>query len=134
MREYPMNRRLERRCPLPKEDRNVAPRHRSDCLVRIEPADLESERVPIVLLRAFDIGNRQFRHWRTDRGWGCCLAHRVLLIVEHLLPVELSRLILTLQAYAQRSIDRPAQTKQPNDQRIRDRGLRPEPERSRQHL
>lgn len=61
--EHPVNRRFEGRLPLAKEDNRVVARHGPDPLARVEPSDLKTERIPVVLLRAFDIGHRQFRHW-----------------------------------------------------------------------
>src|ERR1700691_2940683 len=61
--EHPVNRRLERRLSLAKEDRRVAVRHRPNFLAWVKPSNLKAEYISVILLRAFNIGDRQLRHW-----------------------------------------------------------------------
>jgi hypothetical protein len=61
-----VNRSLEWRGCLPKEYRHVSAWYGPN-LARIEPANLKAECVPIVLLRAFNISNGQFRHRLANR-------------------------------------------------------------------
>ena len=61
--EYPMNGGLKWPSSLPKKYRHVRSRHGPNVFVRIEPANLKAECVPIVLLGAFNIGDGQFGNW-----------------------------------------------------------------------
>src|SRR5436190_23010600 len=75
LREHPVNRRLERRLPPPKEDRNISPGHSPYLPCRVEPPDLKTESVAVVSLRALDVRNRQLWHRAIDGGQGLSCAH-----------------------------------------------------------
>src|SRR4029453_19281093 len=64
-REYPMHSRLEWWPSFTEEDCEISPSR--DCanrLVRLQPVHLETQHIAIVLLRALDVQDRQFRD-----GW-----------------------------------------------------------------
>jgi hypothetical protein len=63
----PVNRSRKRRGRFAEEYHRVAAGHGANA-VGIELADGKAEGIAIVPLRAFDIGNGQFRNWRTERG------------------------------------------------------------------
>jgi hypothetical protein len=58
-----MNGGFERRIPLPKEYRHTTTRHGPNFFARIKPSDLKAECISVMLLCAFDISDRQLRHW-----------------------------------------------------------------------
>src|SRR6185369_3514185 len=64
--EYPVNGRFERSLLLSKENCDVATRHGSNLFVGVEPSDLKSERITVVLLSELDVGYRQLGHGMTD--------------------------------------------------------------------
>jgi hypothetical protein len=61
--EHPVNSRFERRLPLLKEYRHTAARHGPNLFAWVNPSNLKAECISLVLLCAFDIGDRQLRHW-----------------------------------------------------------------------
>src|SRR5262245_51762665 len=78
-----MNCRLKWGRPLPEEYRHVASGHGAYLLVRIEPGDLETEGISIVLLRAFNISDRELRHWRGNRRQWPFGSHVALAAIRH---------------------------------------------------
>ena len=56
--EDPMDGRFKWRCPLAKEDRYFAAGYSPHLSAREEPSNLKPERVSVMLLREFDIGDR----------------------------------------------------------------------------
>src|SRR5690348_2494569 len=65
-RMHPEHRGFEGRGALAEENRRVIPVHRADLLAGLDPADLETERVAVVSLRALDVGNREFGDGRVE--------------------------------------------------------------------
>jgi hypothetical protein len=80
-----MNRSLKWRGFLPKEYRHVSAGHGPNLFAWIEPANLKAECIPIVLLRAFNISNGQFRHWLANRRQGLFCVHEALLYASSVL-------------------------------------------------
>src|SRR5262245_2445835 len=68
--EHPVNGRLKRCGFLPKEDRHISTRHGPDLVVRIQPGNLKTECISIMLLRPLDVNDGQFRHRRRNRRQG----------------------------------------------------------------
>src|SRR5258708_2124554 len=77
--EHTVNGRFERRIPLPKEYRHITARHCPNFLAWVKPSNFKAECISVMLLCAFDISDRQLRHWPANRTHFLLCAHRVLL-------------------------------------------------------
>ena len=67
----------KRRIPLPKEYRpHISAPRGPDPFVWVKPGNLKAECIPVMLLCAFDIGDRQLRYWLANRGHFLFCVHR----------------------------------------------------------
>src|SRR5690242_18535415 len=95
-----MNSRLEWRLPLPEEDRYIFAFHGSNPFVGVKPSNLKAQHIPVMLLCAFDINDRQLRHRVADRFHFFVCAHKALLVALYSISPT-TRQISTLPSPAQ---------------------------------
>jgi hypothetical protein len=84
-----MNGGFERWIPLPKEYRYTIARHGPNFFAWVKPSDLKAECISVMLLCAFDVSDRQLRHWPANRGHFLFCAHRDLLYAANRPRVKL---------------------------------------------
>ena len=77
-----MDGRLERRLPLAEEDCYTTACYRSNSFVWVKPSNLKAEHISVMLLRAFDIDDRQLRHWLARKNHFLFCNHRDILLLS----------------------------------------------------
>lgn len=79
-REHPVNYRLKRGLPLPKEYRRITAQYGPNGFTLVKPSNLKAKCVSVVLLCVLDISDWQLRHWRAKLLDSLFCGHSNLLI------------------------------------------------------